>query len=79
LIGSLFFFLLFLFSQGQFAYPIVSLIGAFIPEVSSKIIYLLYAISTGLFGYIFITVNTHGMTKSNKYFLGEIITMSSVS
>ena len=42
--------------QGQFAYPIMSIIGAFIPEVSSKIIYSLHGISTTLFLYIFVTV-----------------------
>jgi riboflavin transporter 2 len=42
--------------QGQFAYPIMTLIGAFIPEVSSKILYYLYIISTGFFIYIFLTV-----------------------
>jgi len=47
----------FLFPPGQFAYPIMTLIGAFISEVSSKILYLLYVISTGLFIYIFLTVS----------------------
>jgi riboflavin transporter 2 len=40
----------------QFAYPIMTLIGVFIPEVPSKIVYFLYLISTGLFVYIFLTV-----------------------
>jgi hypothetical protein len=35
----------------------MTLIGAFIPEVSARIIYFLYAISTGLFVYIFLTVS----------------------
>ena len=43
--------------QGQFAYPLVTFIGAFIPEVSPKLIYVLYVTSTSLFAYIFITVN----------------------
>ena len=41
---------------GQFAYPAMTLIGAFVPEVSSKTIYFLYSITIGLFIYIFITV-----------------------
>jgi riboflavin transporter 2 len=47
----------FLFPSGQFAYPIMTLIGAFISEVSSKILYLLHVISIGLFIYIFLTVS----------------------
>jgi hypothetical protein len=51
----------------------MTLVGAYIPEVSSKIIYCLYIISTGLFVYIFMTVSVLRYEKTEEfqeYFLG---------
>lgn len=59
----------FFFIQGQFAYPLMTLIGAFIPEVSSKIYYFLYVISTAFFVYIFLTVGIDDKSKKEYLYI----------
>ncbi|CAF1143492.1 unnamed protein product [Adineta steineri] len=57
----------------QFAYPVMTLVAAFIPEVSSKIIYSLYAISTGLFVYIFLTAKLSPCPPLVNQIFGHLI------
>lgn len=38
----------------QFAYPLMSLLGAFIPKIRPSVMYLLTLVGTGLFAYAFI-------------------------
>ncbi|CAF0854742.1 unnamed protein product [Rotaria sordida] len=57
----------------SFAYPIMTLIGAFIPEVSSKQIYFLYVIHVVFFIYIFITAKLSPCPPLVNNILGHVI------
>ncbi|CAF2403428.1 unnamed protein product [Rotaria sp. Silwood2] len=57
----------------SFAYPIMTLIGAFIPEVSSKSIGFLYTIHTIFFVYIFLTAKFSPCPPLVNSLLGHVI------
>ena len=57
----------------QFAYPLMSLLGVFVPHLRSRYIYLLTVIGTGLFTYTFIAAKLSPCSPLVDQFIGRIL------
>ncbi|CAF4986085.1 unnamed protein product, partial [Rotaria socialis] len=61
----------------QFAYPLMSLLGVFVPKLPSRYLYVLTVIGTGLFGYTFLAAKLSPCSPLVDQFIGKLVISTS--